>query len=151
MGWITGKLPLGIAVLATAAVMGCVADFRNHGYIPNEDVLDDIVIGVDTRASVEEAAGSPASAGLLGDSGFFYVRSQVKSVGLRAPKVVDRQVLAISFDESGTVENIERFGLEDGRVISLQRRVTESSTVDRTFLRQLLQGIGQFRGIGTQG
>jgi len=71
------------------------------------------------------------------------VRSRVRSFAYQAPRVVERQVLAITFDEAGVVNNIERFGLEDGRVVTLERRVTETSVVDRTFLRQLISAIGR--------
>ena len=151
MGWITGKLPLGITVLALSTLMACVADFRNHGYIPSEEILDEIVVGVDTRASVEDAAGSPTSAGLLNDSGYYYVRTRVRSFAYRAPQVVERQVLAISFDDTGVVTNIERFGLENGKVVTLQRRVTDTSSASSTFLTQLLNSLGRFRGITTGG
>ena len=133
------------------ALSACAASFRNHGYIPPQEVLDDIVVGVDTRASVEETAGSPTSAGLLNDSGYYYVRSRVRSYAFTAPQVIERQVLAISFDGSGVVSNIERFGLEDGRVITLERRVTDRSVEDNTFLRQLLRNLGRVRPAGLDG
>lgn len=145
----TSKLRLGIVGIAILAMSACVASYRNHGYIPPEDIVSEIVVGVDTRDSVAEVAGSPSSAGLLSDSGYYYVRSRVRSFAYQAPKVIDRQVLAITFDVEGVVANIERFGLEDGRVITLERRVTESSVVDRTFLRQLLGGLGRIGFPGT--
>lgn len=143
MATISGKLRLGIALCAIALTSACVASYRNHGYIPDEEQLSEIVVGVDTRDSVAESVGSPTAAGVLDDSGFYYVRSRVRSYAFTEPRVIERQVLAISFDQSGVVQNIERFGLEDGRVISLERRVTESSVVDRTFLRQLLGSLGR--------
>lgn len=132
-------------VLATSA---CVASYRNHGYIPPQDELAEIVVGVDTRDSVAETIGSPTSAGLLSDSAYYYVRTRMRDLAFRATETVDREVLAVSFDSSGTVSNIERFGLEDGRIITLERRVTESSVVDRTFLRQLLGSFGRLRPAG---
>ena len=146
MGWTLALPRFGTALLLAASLSACVATYRNHGYIPAPEVLDEIVIGVDTRDSVAENAGSPSSAGLLNDSGYYYVRSRVKTLGYRAPEVIERQVLAITFDQAGFVSNIERFGLQDGRVIALERRVTESSVVDRTFLRQLLGSFGRVRG-----
>ncbi|MFK7877840.1 MAG: outer membrane protein assembly factor BamE [Paracoccaceae bacterium] len=148
MGGITSKLRLGIVALAITAMSGCVAGYRNHGYIPDDEDLDAIVVGVDTRASVEDNVGSPSSAALLNEGGFYYVRTRVKNFAYRAPEIVDRQVLAISFDDVGVVTNIEKFGLQDGRVVALDRRVTESSVVDRTFLRQLLGGFGRIAGAG---
>jgi len=52
--------------------------------------------------------------------------------------------VAITFDQRGVVRGIERYGLEDGRTIPLQRRVTSSSVEDKTFLRQLLGNLGRF-------
>jgi outer membrane protein assembly factor BamE (lipoprotein component of BamABCDE complex) len=72
------------------------------------------------------------------------VQSLVRTVGPRRPQVTERQVVAISFTEAGVVQNIERFGLEDGNVVVLSRRVTESSVSSRTFVRQLLGNLGNF-------
>lgn len=145
MAWKPGKVGLGIAAAALLATSACVATYRNHGYMPPQEQLDEIVIGVDTRDSVAETIGSPSSAGLLDDSGYYYVRSRMRNLAFRATETVDREVLAITFNGNGTVANIERFGLEDGQVITLERRVTESSVVDRTFLRQLLGSFGRLR------
>ena len=121
----------------------CAATYSNHGYIPPQEDLDELAVGIDTRASVEDAVGSPSSGGILNDSGYYYVRSRIRSFGPTAPKVVERQVLAISFDTAGVVTNIERFGLEDGRVVTLTRRVTDTAVSDKSFLRQLLGNIGR--------
>ena len=132
-----------VALLLLVSTSACVASYRNHGYIPPAEQLDEIVVGIDTRASVEDTVGPPSSTGVLEESGYYYVRSRVRSFAYFEPEVVEREVLAISFDAEGVVTNIERFGLEDGRVIAYERRVTESSVVDRTFLRQLLSGLGR--------
>lgn len=139
-----GKARFAVALLAVTALGACTAAIRNHGYIPPEEVLDEIVVGVDTRATVEDTAGSPTALGMVDDSGFYYVRSRMRSFAFTAPQVVEREVLAITFDEAGVVQNIERFGLEEGRVITLERRVTEVTGVRGTFLRQLLRNLGRF-------
>ncbi|MEM6373166.1 MAG: outer membrane protein assembly factor BamE [Pseudomonadota bacterium] len=130
--------------VAALAVAGCTATFRNHGYIPPEEDLQELVVGIDTRASVEDVIGSPTAGGVLEGGNFFYVRSTVRTFGARRPEVVDRQVLAVSFDENGVLSNIESFGLEDGRVVALSRRVTNSNITNVSFLRQLLGNIGRF-------
>lgn len=137
-----------VAMLLIVSTSACVASYRNHGYIPPSEQLDEIVVGLDTRASVEDTVGPPSSAGILEDSGYYYVRSRVRTFAYFEPEVVEREVLAISFDGDGVVSNIERFGLEDGQVITLERRVTESSVVDRTFLRQLLSNFGRIAPAG---
>ncbi|MEM6341030.1 MAG: outer membrane protein assembly factor BamE [Pseudomonadota bacterium] len=129
--------------LVVLAMGACSPTFQNHGYIPPQEQLDEIVVGIDTRASVEETIGSPSSAGVLNESGYYYVRSRMRTLGFMEPREVERQVLAISFDQAGVVTNIERFGLEDGQVVPLARRVTDTGIDNRTFLRQLLTNIGR--------
>ncbi len=137
-------IQMGLMAVAVSALGACAPTFRSHGYIPPEEDLSEIVVGVDTKATVEEVVGSPSSAGLRNDEGFFYVRSRVRTFGPTRPKEIERQVLAISFDESEVVQNIERFGLEDGRVVALERRVTDNGITNLGFLRQLLGNIGNF-------
>ncbi|MEP1198692.1 MULTISPECIES: outer membrane protein assembly factor BamE [unclassified Tateyamaria] len=133
---------LTVAMLSLG-LAACSPTFRNHGYIPPEEDLQELVVGVDTRSSVEDAVGPPTAGGVLEGGNYYYVRSTVKTIGPRRPEVIDRQVLAISFNGNGVLDNIESFGLEDGRVVALTRRVTDADLTNVTFIRQLLGGIGQ--------
>ncbi len=141
---------MGVAVLCLG-LGACAATFQNHGYIPPEEDLDLLVVGVDDRASVEDAVGPPTAGGVTNSSGYYYVRSRKRTFGFLAPQVVEREVLAISFDSAGVISNIERFGLEDGQVVPIARRVTESGVTNKTFLRQLLGNIGRFNPGGFGG
>lgn len=122
----------------------CTASYRNHGYVPTEEELSEISVGVDTKASVEDAIGAPSAAALVREDGFYYVRSRVRSFAFTAPREIERTLVAISFDSNDVVTNIERFGLEDGNVVPLTRRVTSSGVRDTAFIRQLLGNIGRF-------
>ncbi len=129
---------------AALALSGCIATFRNHGYIPTDLDLAQVQVGVDTRETVLETIGSPTSGGVLNGSGYYYVASKFRHFGWFEPQEIEREVLAISFNEAGTVQNIERFGLDDGQVVVLSRRVTDDNIRDTTFIRQLLGNIGNF-------
>ncbi|MGB8811560.1 MAG: outer membrane protein assembly factor BamE [Paracoccaceae bacterium] len=132
----------GFCVLAVTA---CSPVFRNHGYAPADLELDLVEVGTDTRETVAEKVGRPSAAGLLNDLGWYYVQSRYKHFGARAPQEIERQVVAITFTEGGIVENVERFGLQEGRVVPLSRRVTDSNIKGISFIRQLLGSIGQMR------
>lgn len=135
------------AVAVSLTLSACAPTFQNHGYIPSQEELDLLAVGIDTRASVEESVGPPSSGGVLNDGGFYYVRSRLRTFGPTAPKEIERQILAISFDSAGVVSNIERFGLEDGQVIPLSRRVTDTAVSNQSFLRQLIGNIGRVGGV----
>ncbi len=130
-----------LAVVITSA--GCTPTYRNHGYIPPEEELQKLAVGVDTRATVESSVGPPTAGGVLSGGDFYYVRSRTKTVGMRETREINRQVLAISFDSRGVVRNIERFDLKNGRVVPLTRRVTASGVSDTSLLRQLTGNIGR--------
>lgn len=131
-------------LLVAGLVAACTPMLRHHGYIPPEAELAQLTIGADTRESVVETIGAPATAGLSGDDTLYYTGSTFRHYGAFAPEEVSREVLAMSFSPQGVLRNIESFGLEDGRVVALSRRVTDNGVRDTTFLRQLLGNIGNF-------
>ncbi|MCF6232756.1 MAG: outer membrane protein assembly factor BamE [Rhodobacteraceae bacterium] len=130
--------------LVLGALSACQAVYRNHGHVPTPEDLAQIKIGVDTRDSVGETIGAPSSSGVLNDDGYYYVASRIRHRGAMRPQVVTRSLVAISFDQRGVVRNVERFGLEQGRLVVLERAVTSSSVQNKTFLRQLLGNLGNF-------
>ena len=131
--------------IVAASLAACSPVFRDHGYVPTEEELSAVAVGSDTRETVAEKVGRPSATGLLNDVGWFYVKSRWRHYGAAAPKEIDRQVLAITFTESGTVQNIERFGLEDGQIVTLSRRVTDSNIKGISFIRQIMGNLGRMR------
>lgn len=136
------KALLGLVLLAMVA---CSPIFSNHGYVPADDELAQLQVGVDTRDSVAQKVGRPSLEGLLNDQGWFYVQSRFRQVGPKAPVEIDRQVVALTFAENGKLENVERFGLEKGRVVPISRRVTQTNVRSAGVVRQLMSSVGRLR------
>lgn len=131
-----------VGLMLAVALAGCAPIYTRHGYVPDDRDLSKITVGKSTTEDVGLMLGRPAVIGVMAGSSWYYVGSRFRQMGIRAPKEIDRQVVAVSFDEKGTVKNVERFGLKDGRVIALSRRVTESNVKGLGFLRQLLGNLG---------
>jgi outer membrane protein assembly factor BamE (lipoprotein component of BamABCDE complex) len=131
------------ALLLAAAISACTPVIRNHGYVPTENELALVEVGTDTRETVGEKIGRPSTSGLLNDEGWYYVQSQYRLVGPREPREIDRKVLAVTFNEAGVVENIALFGLEDGQVVEISRRVTETNIKGVSLITQLLGSFGR--------
>ncbi|MDO5656822.1 MAG: outer membrane protein assembly factor BamE [Paracoccus sp. (in: a-proteobacteria)] len=132
------------ALIAAALlfVTACTPVYRHHGYVPPEADLASVVVGQTHQADLDSLIGRPGSQGLLAGSAWYYVGSRWEHYGPRPPREVSRQVVAISFAPNGTVSNIERFGLERGRVVVLSRRVTDSGVVNISLIRQLMGNLG---------
>jgi outer membrane protein assembly factor BamE (lipoprotein component of BamABCDE complex) len=139
LGLVMRAVCLTLLVALTAA---CSPITRNHGYVPTDGDLEDVIVGESTQEAVAQAIGRPSSSGILTGSGWYYVGSKFEHRGGRAPREIERQVVAVSFDEAGVVENVERFGLEKGQTVVLSRRVTDSNIKGIGFLRQLLGSVG---------
>ena len=58
------KIKNAILCLTLSTAFSCTTIYRNHGYVPNDEVLANIVIGIDTRASVEDTLGMPTTGGV---------------------------------------------------------------------------------------
>jgi len=130
-------------IIAAVSLVACTSQYRNHGYVPSEEELAELVVGVDTRDSIEARLGSATFSDILDKGAVYYMRSRVRHLGYQAPEVVERTLVAINFDEEGVLSNIETYDLTDGREILLTQRVTESSVSNQGFLRQLLGNIGR--------
>lgn len=133
-----------LAVVASAGVVACSPTFKNYGFVPPDSELEKIVIGTDTRATVEELLSRPTSSGALSEGAWYYISSQVRYYTYNNPEVIERNIVAITFDDSDTVSNIERFGIEDGRLIAFSQRTTESGVAGTSFFRQLARNVGNF-------
>ena len=142
--WSKRILTRSVLIAALSFVLACTPLVRNHGYIPPAEDLTQIVVGQDTRESVRALVGPPSADGVQRGGDFYYVQSKFRTLAFFQPEEIERQVLAIRFNPNGVVKNIERYGLEDGKVVVLFSRVTDTGVRDTTFIRQLLESIGRF-------
>ena len=148
MSAMTGKLRKTVKAAGFVSVLaiasGCTQMDRFHGFIPPAEELATLNVGTTTKGEVISLFGPPISERALENNTIYYASSQFRFFGPFAPEEVDRQVLAIDFDSSDRVQNITRYTLDDGRVVVLDRRVTEDGINDVTFLEQLLGSFGRF-------
>lgn len=131
-----------ILIAALGGLAACTAQYTTHGYTPSESDLQQIVPGIDTRGTVEDVIGVPTTSGVLNQGGFYYISTEVREFAWQAPKITDREILAITFDDAGVVDNITRYGLEDGNVVPISRRITRTTDGEIGFIRKLFGNIG---------
>ncbi|MGB3313843.1 MAG: outer membrane protein assembly factor BamE, partial [Albidovulum sp.] len=65
MGRLGFGIRRGVGVLALIALAACSAQYRNHGYVPRDEDLAEVVVGESTQDAVARAVGRPSSTGLL--------------------------------------------------------------------------------------
>jgi len=133
-------LRVSVVILLTSFVLSCTSNIKNHGYIPSKLELDALVIGKDTKKSVGEKVGLPATAGLEGS--YYYVRSKLNALGFQSDQIIDRTVVVLSFDKRGKLKNIETFNVDNENFVRLDYRVTETGLDNKNILQQIIGSIG---------
>ncbi|MFN3614397.1 MAG: outer membrane protein assembly factor BamE [Rubrimonas sp.] len=132
------------AVLAlSAALGGCVPTYSNHGFTPQLAQLQEIEAGIDTRGSVQRRLGRPSTVGSFDSDTWYYIASRMERYAFYAPRVVDRTVVVVRFDDNGVVSSVSRYGLEDGQVVDLVTRTTPTYGRELTVLQQLFGNVGR--------
>jgi outer membrane protein assembly factor BamE (lipoprotein component of BamABCDE complex) len=130
------------ATLLVGPLGACAPIYRTHGYAPAESELATLSLGEDTRESVAASVGRPTTEGVLDQTGFYYVESRFRASGLLPQQEVSREVLALSFAADGTLGAVERFGLEDGRVVPISRRTTPGVFADPSVIARIFANFG---------
>ena len=137
------RLGMAAAAISVAGLMtACSPVIRNHGYAPPDEELAEIRVGQDTRGSVRRKIGRPGGTGIFTDDGWYYVASKVEHLAYYEPEVVERRVIAITFDPQDVVASVNAYGLEDGRIIDLETNVTPTYGKELTILEQAFGNIG---------
>lgn len=144
MGNKSGALRKSVLIMGFAAlVAGCTQINRYHGFIPPAQEVAMLQVGVSSKEEVITLFGPPMAERALENNTIYYASSQFRLFGPFAPRVVDREILAVDFDANDILRNVSTYGLEDGRVVVLDRRVTEDGINDVSFLSQLFASFGR--------
>lgn len=142
---IAGTLIVGSAALAgcnTAATLN-PSETLTEGYVLDQDALDSVSVG-SSRDQVLLALGTPSSTAIFDDEVFYYIsQKRYRAVQFLAPKLVDRQILAIYFDANGKVKQIAKYGMQDGKLFDFISRTTPTGGKDVSFLGQVIQGVSK--------
>lgn len=124
------------------ALLGCTPVIDQRGYLPDPALESKIVVGNDTKTSIQERLGYPSTQATFGTTApgsdaWYYISSVEQSVAFFPPTVKSRSILAVYFDKDGKVTELKHFGLKDGRVVAFESRTTPAKGREMTFLQQL--------------
>jgi len=131
----------GLVLIGALSLSACTPTVTVHGYVPSPEDIQTIEVGIDTKASLEERLGRPSSSGLLAGSDWYYVQSTFSQLAFNPARPTDRTVVAVGFDESDVVTSVDVYGLEDGRIINLNPRITITAGQRRNVLVQIFGGL----------
>lgn len=140
-------LRVGLLVACAAvALSACGNTVQVRGNNPDPEDVAAIKPGVQSRQDIIDLLGSPSTVSTFEDRKWYYIGQKTQEVAFMKPEVLDRNVLVITFDNTGLVEGMEHYGLDDAQEISPVERETPTEGRDLTLIQQLFGNIGRFAG-----
>ncbi|MBL0318191.1 MAG: outer membrane protein assembly factor BamE [Alphaproteobacteria bacterium] len=134
-----------IVLLFTASSLcGCLTTTTNRGYTLDEEALKQLSIGTTTKEEVLKTMGSPSTYNDYGDETWYYVSKEQQSVAFLKPKITKESVIAIHFNNDGTLTDVKHYSEKDMKDIVAVQEHTPTYGKDLSIIQQFLGNIGRY-------
>ena len=132
-----------IAFFALLLMTACTPTQATRGNIVEDYRMAEIIPGVSSRTNVLQSLGSPTTVAPFDDNVWYYIGQKTEKVGIFDPKVVDKKVVVVAFNQEGIVDAIDKV---DADMINVPhvRRKTPTSGNDMSVVEQLIGNVGRF-------
>lgn len=134
----------GFLALAVVALGGCETRIEMRGFVPDDDSLAAIRLGLQSKDDVRDMLGTPSTVTPFGDETWLYISRRTSTVAFMEPTILSQQVVAIVFDTRGVVSDVRKLELTDGKVVNHVSRATPAPGKELNFLEQLVGNVGRF-------
>jgi outer membrane protein assembly factor BamE (lipoprotein component of BamABCDE complex) len=144
---------LAIAFLFILA--SCTTIEEQKGAEIRQVKLERVVLG-SNKGDVINALGNPSTKSTYGKETWYYISSKKQQQIISRDKTLEQEIVAITFDATQKVENIELYSKDDMRKVALAKDKTPTAGHEMGMMEQLLGNIGKFNaadklGGGTTG
>ena len=137
-----------VAMLAAAAstflIAGCQPTVSTHGHALDPTVLSQIQPGVTSREEVGRLLGSPSTTDTFDQESWYYISQRSEVMSFYQADITQQDVVRITFDANGLVDEVSSHGLELAQAISPDSNRTRTMGNELTVVQQFLGNIGRF-------
>ncbi len=138
-------LCLGITIIFCA----CEGRVATHGFMPREELVNQLSPGGQDKRLVSQVMGTPSSIGSFDDNVWYYITQRTKKKAFFKPQLMEQQVLVLLFDEKEVLQSIEKYNLEEAQLVEPLDDKTPTVGRKLTILQQLFGNLGRFSSDGT--
>ncbi len=138
-----GALLLGLSC-APLLIAGCSDNLIKHGQHFRATDLQQIQPGM-SKDQVRLSLGTPSTKSASGaGEAYYYISSTSTQTAFFKPEEVDRKVVAVYFNEIGSVDRVANYGLKDGKVFDfISRKTPAPGASDEGIIQQLFRNLGK--------
>ncbi|WIM13680.1 outer membrane protein assembly factor BamE [Enhydrobacter sp.] len=140
----TVPILLAAVALGSLASGGCANTVAQRGFAPTPGSVDKLEIGTQSRDDVVRLIGSPSAVSTFKPNVWYYISQKQESWAFLKPEIVDQHVMQLTFNESGRLDAIKKYDLNDAENITMVSRITPTAGKELTILEQILGNVGRF-------
>lgn len=122
-----------------------------RGHRVTEDQLAQLVPGVQGRADVQSALGSPTARSTFDDNSWYYISATSRSRPMTKEVISDQRVVVVEFDDAGKLKGVRQLGEADQVPVRIVERETPTPGNERSLLQALFGNVGRFNPLGATG
>ncbi len=135
-------LSLAVAFASGLSLAACGGNVIRQGHLFQDEDLAQVHPGM-SKDQVVLALGTPDTKSAISGGVFYYISTtEEQPMAFMTPKVTDRRVVAVYFDNKDRVQQIANYGLKDGKVFDFISRETPSYSRDQGLLKEIFRNIG---------
>lgn len=140
------------AIGAALALAGCSETLTKHGHQFHDTDLQAVQPGM-SEEQVKATLGTPATTAVVGSgNAYYYISSTMGQSSFFKPTEKDRQVVAVYFNDGGSVDNVANYGLKDGKVFDfISRKTPAPGAKDEGLVKSLFKNLGTKQIFGEDG
>jgi outer membrane protein assembly factor BamE (lipoprotein component of BamABCDE complex) len=131
-----------VLLLAGCSLFASQTTVRGNRIDP--DQLKELVPGTSTRADATALLGTPTARATFDDNRWLYISMVTHPRVARLPGVLSQNVVILTFNEQGVLQNIEQLNQDDSLPVTVSSRTTPSPGTEASFMQQLFGNIGRF-------
>ena len=138
-----GRVLMPALIAMTVLVTACSEQIIKRGHQFRESDIAQIQPGMG-QEQVRLILGSPTTTTSIGGgSAYYYISSTERQVAFMKPSEYERQVLAVYFTPTATVDRVANDGMQDGKVFDFVSRTTPApGGKEDGLLKQLFRNLG---------
>ncbi len=130
---------------AAAAISGCFPTADTRGNLPLKEVVESIERGKQNRDQIAALLGTPSTKASFGkQETWYYIGKRTETLAFFKPKLLERKILVIKFDDRGVVEAVASYDASAGKPVELVERVTPTKGKELSVLAQIIGNVGRF-------
>jgi outer membrane protein assembly factor BamE (lipoprotein component of BamABCDE complex) len=138
------RTALCCVLIVGSALSACGSEqITKHGHQFRDTDLAQVTPGMG-QEQVKLVLGTPTTTSTYATgSAYYYISSTETQASFMKPTEVDRQVMAIYFTPTATVERVANYGMKDGKVFDFVSRTTPApGGKDDGIIKQLFRNLG---------